>query len=124
MWPFKTSSDDQKSLNFRQIDPQFATAPQLLPEQVEAVAAAGFKTILCARPDDEQPGQPSFDAIARVAQANGLAAVHIPISGSITEGALIRMEEALRDLPTPIYGYCRSGGRAGSLYAAARQAGS
>lgn len=124
MWPFKTSSDDQKSLNFRQIDPQFATAPQLLPEQVEAVAAAGFKTILCARPDDEQPGQPSFDAIARAAQANGLAAVHIPISGSITEGALIRMEEALRDLPTPIYGYCRSGGRAGSLYAAARQAGS
>ena len=30
-----------------------------------------------------------------------------------------RPEQALKELPRPIYGYCRSGGRAGSLYSAA-----
>ena len=56
------------------------------------------------------------------AKAAGLTAVHIPVSGQLTEGALIRMEQALATLPKPIIGYCRSGARAGSLYSAALKA--
>ena len=58
----------------------------------------------------------------KAAAQQGLKAVHIPISGGIGEGALIRMEQVLAESPKPIFGYCRSGGRAGSLYGAARQA--
>jgi len=120
MWPFKTNSE--KKMNYRKIDADFAAAGQITPQQVGEVAAAGFKTIVCARPDGEDPGQPTFAAIERAAKDNGLKAVYIPISGAIGEGALIRMEDALKKLPKPMFGYCRSGGRAGSLYGAAMRA--
>ena len=122
MWPFKTNPESEKKMNYRKLDTNFAVAGQLLPSQIDQVAAAGFKTIVCARPDNEEPGQPSFAEVARAAEQKGLKAVHIPISGGITEGALIRMEKALKELPMPMYGYCRSGGRAGSLYSAALRA--
>ncbi len=120
MWPFNASKE--KKLSHRSIHPDFAVAGQLQPDQIEAVAAAGFKTIICARPDNEEPGQPSFAAIAAAAERAGLKTAYIPISGSIGEGALIRMEQALKDLPKPMYGYCRSGARAGSLFSAAQRA--
>jgi protein tyrosine phosphatase (PTP) superfamily phosphohydrolase (DUF442 family) len=51
-----------------------------------------------------------------------LFAVHVPVSGGLTEGALIRAEQAFRELPKPMLGYCRSGARAGSLYSAIKTA--
>ena len=102
--------------------PAFNSNEEALDELVGAIADAGFKSILCARPDQEEPGQPSFSAIADAAERAGLAAVHIPVSGGLTEGALIRAEQAFKDLPKPIFGYCRSGARAGSLYSAIKSA--
>jgi uncharacterized protein (TIGR01244 family) len=101
-----------------QIDDRFAQSPQLQRDDVRLVAEAGYKGIVCARPDDEDPGQPSFAEIAEVAERFGLKAFHIPVSGPLTEGQLIRFEQALAEIGGPILGYCRSGGRAGSLYAA------
>jgi uncharacterized protein (TIGR01244 family) len=122
MWPFQTNTQKEKKMNFRQIDKDFAVAGQITPQQIEAVAAAGFKSIVCARPDNEEPGQPSFAIIEKAAKEKGLEAVYIPISGGIGEGALIRMEKALKELPKPMFGYCRSGARAGSLYSATLRA--
>lgn len=118
MWPFNRSDE----LSFRRIDGDFAVSGQITPDDVAKVAAAGFKSILCARPDQEEPGQPSFGLISQAAAKAGLKAEHIPVSGQLTEGAMIRMERAMADLPRPIFGYCRSGARAGSLYAAALRA--
>ncbi len=119
MWPF---TSDTQSLSFRKLDGDFAVAGQITPEEVQRVAEAGFKTIVCARPDHEEPGQPNFAVIASAAKKAGLHAVHIPVSGGLGEGQLIRMEAALKDLPKPMFGYCRSGARAGSLYSAAKRA--
>lgn len=118
MWPFSAGRPQP----YRRIDADFAVAAQIAPGDLAKLAAAGFRTILCARPDHEEPGQPDFATIAAAARAAGLAAVHIPVSSGIGEGQLIRMEDALRNLPTPMLGYCRSGARAGSLYAAAKRA--
>ena len=79
--------------------------------------------MLCARPDNEEPGQPSFTVIAAAAKAAGLEAVHIPVSGQLTEGALIRAERTLARLPRPILGYRRPAARRGLLYAAIQRAG-
>jgi uncharacterized protein (TIGR01244 family) len=120
MWPF--SSKTEVGLRFRKIDPDFAVAGQISADDMQQVADAGFKSIVCCRPDDEEPGQPRFAAIAAEAKLAGLDAVHIPVSGGIGEGQLIRMEEALKSLPKPMLGYCRSGARAGSLFSAAKSA--
>ena len=117
MWPF--SSTKANKMNYRSIDADFAVAGQVRPDQIEALAAAGFKTIVCARPDHEEPGQPSFRQIAAEAEKLGIKSVHIPISGGISDSAVKSMKKALAGLPKPMYGYCRSGARAGSLYGAA-----
>jgi uncharacterized protein (TIGR01244 family) len=101
------------------VDDHFAQSAQIQPGDIPSIAAAGYKGIVCARPDNEDPGQPSFAAIAAAAEKAGLKAFHIPVSGPLTEGQLIRFEQARAETNGPLLGYCRSGGRAGSLYAAA-----
>jgi uncharacterized protein (TIGR01244 family) len=120
MWPFSASSTPRPS--YRKVADDFAVGGQITPEDIKGIADAGFRTIVCARPDHEEPGQPGFAEVAKAAEQAGLKAVHIPVSGMLGEGQLIRMEKALRELPAPMFGYCRSGARAGSLYATTRRA--
>ena len=104
-------------MNIRKIDDNFAVTGQITPEQVKSVSEAGFKSIVCARPDNEEFGQPSFDDVARAAEAEGIQIVHIPVSGAVGEGQIIRFHDAWENMPKPVLGYCRSGARAGSLHA-------
>jgi uncharacterized protein (TIGR01244 family) len=120
MWPF--TANPNASLSYREIDANFAIAGQILPADVKKVAEAGFKTIVCARPDGEEHGQPTFAAISAAAKDAGLEAVYIPVSGAIGEGQIIRIEDTEKRLPSPMFGYCRSGARAGSLFNAATSA--
>ncbi len=106
-----------KSMTIRKISDDFSATGQITPDQVKAAAEAGFKSILCARPDDEEPGQPSFADVAKAAEEQGIAIVHIPVSGMLGEGQIIRFHDAWASMPKPMLGYCRSGARAGSLYA-------
>lgn len=112
------NSVKEMSMDIRKIDDRFAVAGQLRPQDVRELARAGFRSIVCARPDDEDAGQPAFAEIARAAEAAGLQAVHIPVAGPLTEGQLVHFEQAMADLGGPVLAYCRSGGRAGSLYQA------
>lgn len=104
-------------MNIRKIDETFSVTGQITPAEVKAVAEAGFKSIICARPDNEEGGQPSFDAVAHAAEELGVQIVHIPVSGGLGEGQIIRFHDAWEKMPKPMLGYCRSGARAGSLYA-------
>ncbi|MGV8855361.1 MAG: TIGR01244 family sulfur transferase [Devosia sp.] len=104
-------------MNLKKIAPDFSTTGQITPEQVKEVAAAGFKSIICARPDQEDAGQPAYAEVAKAAAAAGLQIAHIPVSGMLGEGQIIRFHDAWNSMPKPMLGYCRSGMRAGSLYA-------
>ena len=73
MWPFKTNPNREKKMNYRSIDPNFAVAGQLLPAEMDQLAAAGFKSIVCARPDHEDAGQPTFAEVAAAAKAKAPA---------------------------------------------------
>ena len=57
-------------MEYRQITDDYAVSGQITPEDIAAIKAAGFRSIICNRPDDEQPGQPSAAEIA-VAAASG-----------------------------------------------------
>ena len=61
-------------------------ADQILPEDLNELAAQGIKTILCHRPDGEGADQPNFAEIAQAAKALKIKTHYIPVvSGKISD---------------------------------------
>lgn len=114
MWPFASTTE----MKINRIDDRFSVTGQIRPEQVARVASLGYTTIVCARPDREEAGQPTFAEIAREAQRHGLKAVHVPVSGIPGVEQRDRFRNAMATCDGPALGYCRSGARAANLYAA------
>jgi uncharacterized protein (TIGR01244 family) len=109
-------------MEYRQISENYSVSGQIAPEDAGAIKAAGFKSVICNRPDDEQPGQPSHDAIKAAVEAAGLAFRYIPvISGQMTVDNVEDQAEALDELEGPVFAYCRSGARCTNLFAAVQQ---
>jgi uncharacterized protein (TIGR01244 family) len=109
-------------MDYRQISEDYSVSGQIQPEEVAAIKAAGFKSVICNRPDDEQPGQPSADSVKAAVEAAGLAFRYIPvISGQITAENVEDQAEALDQLEGPIFAYCRSGARCTNLYGLIQQ---
>lgn len=111
-------------MQMRPISDDYAVSAQIQPEDVAEIAKAGYRTIICNRPDDEDPGQPSHGSIEAAARAAGLGFRFIPvISGAMTEDDVIAQKAALDEVPGPVFAYCRSGTRSANLYMGARQRG-
>lgn len=107
-------------MTFTPIASGVSIAPQLSPADLETAVLAGFRAIICTRPDGEEKGQPAAAALAVTAGALGLRFVHIPVApGAISPADAALMREALESLPGPILAYCRSGARAARLWEAA-----
>ncbi|MEM1364392.1 MAG: sulfur transferase domain-containing protein [Pseudomonadota bacterium] len=99
----------------------YVVTGQIVVEQLPMIVEAGFKSILCTRPDNEDPGQTDFATIAAEAEKLGLPARKIDVVGhiGITAENLTDFVDAWEELPRPIFGYCRSGQRAAVLYSMA-----
>ena len=111
-------------MDVRKIDDRLSVGPQITPAEVTVLRRRGFSAIICNRPDDEDPGQPNFAEIATAAAAQGLEALHIPVvPGAMTDAQVGEFGVALRELPGPVYAYCRTGGRASALASKAGDAG-
>lgn len=105
------------------LTPDFCVAPQLAPEAMAAVAAAGFKSVVNNRPDFEGgPDQPTSEQVRQAAEAAGLAYRFLPVQGGYQSPEEIAAFRALLDeLPQPVLAFCRSGARSTKLFAAASQ---
>jgi sulfide:quinone oxidoreductase len=100
-----------------QLSPAFSVSPQIAASDIAAIKAAGYRTIICNRPDGEGADQPRFDEIAAAARGAGLEAAYVPvIPGAMTQDNVNAFKTALRNLPQPVLAYCRSGARAASLW--------
>jgi len=96
----------------------FSSAPQIHPDDLPAIAAVGYRAIVCNRPDGEGGvDQPTSDELAAAARTHGLAFAYLPVvPGQISDAQVDAFTELLRTLPGPVLGYCRSGARATTLY--------
>ncbi len=96
-----------------------AVASQIQPADVEALAAEGFTTVICNRPDGEDFGQPTAAAIAAECEAREIAFHNIPIGNA---GLTMDMVEQFRDAVAASAGqvlaYCRSGQRSSVIWQA------
>jgi uncharacterized protein (TIGR01244 family) len=107
----------------RPITPEFAVAPQLGPDDMAAVAAAGYKSVIINRPDFEGGAdQPTAAAVSQAALSAGLQVEYQPVVGSaMTMADAARFAELLKTLPGPVLAYCRSGTRCANLFEASKQ---
>jgi len=109
------------SLPIHPLTDAFAVAPQLGPDDMQAVADAGYKSVIINRPDGEGGAdQPVSADVIAAAKAAGLATAYQPvISGGLTAEDVARFKELLGKLPSPVLAYCRSGTRCAHLFNAA-----
>jgi uncharacterized protein (TIGR01244 family) len=106
---------------FRRVDQDFAVADQqLAPQDIARAAAEGFKTIICNRPDGEEPGQPPTAAVQAAVEAAGLNFRAVPFRGPPPPGAVGATAELLEEAPRPVLAYCRSGRRSIMAWAMAQ----
>ncbi|MEM6534139.1 MAG: TIGR01244 family sulfur transferase [Pseudomonadota bacterium] len=102
----------------RKVTDGFSVAPQITEEDLEAIADAGYKTVMANRPDGEGGvDQPRMGAIRAKAEALGLTFVAIPFSGAPTPDILERVSAALAEAPAPVLAYCRTGTRSITAWA-------
>lgn len=108
-------------MEIKPIAPSFAASPQIRPEDVAQAAAAGYKTIVCNRPDGEADDQPRAAEIAEACRAAGVEFRYLPVKpGKITDELLASFDETLRGCKAPMLGYCRTGTRSATVWALAR----
>ena len=101
-----------------QLTPGLSVADQLTMDDLEAVKKAGFKAVICNRPDEE--GEPHAEAysMAKKADALGLEFRYLPVNGAnITDTDVAQHGALLSEVPGPVLTYCRSGARCAKLWA-------
>jgi len=105
------------------MSPDLSVAPQLDPQAMQALADAGFKSVINNRPDFEGgPQQPTSAAMEQAAKAAGLSYAHLPVApGYQSPEEIARFAELIESMPRPIVAFCRSGTRSGKLYRAATE---
>jgi uncharacterized protein (TIGR01244 family) len=101
------------TLHFKWLSDTVAAAGQILPSDIPAIAAHGFKTVINNRPDGEGgPAQPSSAEIQRAAEAAGLQYAYVPVvMSTLTLQQVEDMARVLHTAQTPVFAFCRSGAR-------------
>ena len=101
--------------------PELSVTGRLDAPDVEALAAAGVRTIVNNRPDGEDRGQLPAAEARRIAESHGLAYHHIPITAATLSRADVdAFATVLRAAAAPVVAHCRSGTRSALLWALVR----
>ena len=105
-------------MEVKRINDRMSVSPQIEPEDVAAIKAAGFTAIINNRPDGEAPDQPRGETIRQAAEAAGLAYHNIPLGREGVSPEMVEQTKAaLEGSAGPVLAYCRSGTRSTTLWA-------
>jgi len=104
-------------MDLKKITEKTAVSPQITTQDIAAIKEAGFRAIICNRPDGEGADQPTFEEIEAAAKKVGLEAAYVPVtSGKVRDEDVESFGAALKDLPRPVLAYCRTGTRSATLW--------
>ena len=105
-------------MHINQLSKDYSVAPQILVEDVDTILDAGFKSVICNRPDEENPVSCQIKAIKTAARAAGLEfAENVFDSYSFGLDKVQRQAQLLKQLPSPVLAYCASGNRCSVIWA-------
>lgn len=99
---------------------RFTVSSQIQAHDVCDIGAAGYRIVICNRPDGEDPGQPTASEIAAACEAAGLEFHHLPLQGNDLALELVdALRKVIDNAGGPMFAYCRSGQRCAYLWARA-----
>lgn len=118
--PLAQSQHEELTMQHTRMTDTLSIGPQIRPTDIAALKDAGFRAVVCNRPDGEGFGQPSHTKMAAAAEAAGLAFRYLPVTpGNVSSEMVAAFDRALRELPGPVFAYCRSGARSSALWSLA-----
>jgi sulfide:quinone oxidoreductase len=107
-------------MQFNTITETVTASPQVCPDELTAIREAGYRAVICNRPDGEAADQPTFEEIEAAANKAGLEARYLPIvAGKVSDEDAAAFDAALTELPGPVLAYCRTGTRSATLWSLA-----
>jgi sulfide:quinone oxidoreductase len=105
-------------MEFKNVTEAVSVSPQITAADIAAIANAGFRSVICNRPDGEGADQPTFEEIEAAAKDQGLEAHYRPVvSGKVQDADAASFDTLLESLPKPVLAYCRTGTRSATLWA-------
>ncbi|MEP5730976.1 MAG: TIGR01244 family sulfur transferase [Sulfitobacter sp.] len=99
-------------MDIRQLTPRYFVSPQIMPEDMAEISAAGITRILCNRPDSEVPAECCAQAVRTAAEAAGLSFAEVPLTHQTMVPDVIATNRAEGvDTSDIVLAYCASGTR-------------
>ena len=99
----------------------YSVSPQIEVSDVPSITQAGFKSVICNRPDQENPEPRQIEAIKAAVEAAGMDfAENVFDPSSFGPDKIERQAELLAQLPSPVFAYCASGNRCSIVWAFAQ----
>ncbi len=99
-------------MDIRVLTPTYSVSPQITPEDIPAIAAAGYKVVICNRPDAENPPQLWAEEVGKAAADAGLEFYVHPVTHStMTPRVIAHQKEIMDNAAGPVLAYCASGTR-------------
>ena len=104
-------------MEIKRITDKVSVALQIFVTDIADIKKSGFRAIICNRPDGEGADQPSYAEIEKAAKKAGLEIAYVPVQpGIVTDENVKDFDTALKTLPRPLLGYCRTGTRSATLF--------
>lgn len=102
----------------RQLTPRYHVSPQIAPEDVPALAAAGYKAVICNRPDAEVPAELQSAALRKAVETQGLRFDVLELTHqTMTPENVARQKALIEASDGPVLAYCASGTRCSVVWA-------
>lgn len=105
------------------IDHRLSVCGQISIDDVSEIAAVGYKSIICNRPDLEGGAtQPTSEVLEKTAHSLGITFAYLPVKkGGLTAERVAAFQKLMNELPKPVLAFCASGMRAAALHQMSQQ---
>ena len=104
-------------MDIRALTPDYAVSPMIDPEDMPAIAEAGYRVVICNRPDGEVPPSHHASVMRAQAEAAGLRFVDNPVMGGMMTMENVEAHgAAVAEADGPVLAYCASGTRSSVVW--------
>jgi len=112
-----TNGEKIRKMRVTKIDDSISVGGQITVDHVRQLADAGFRGIICNRPDNEDFIMTGFAEIEKAAEEAGMGVRYVPIShGQLSMGDIEDYAAARAEIEGPHFGYCQAGIRAATIW--------